>query len=85
VSDKVLNLPKRLTPAQVAEIWSISSRTVTRYCESGKLRAIPHGTDDDKILWRIPPDAVLEYEEKYGTNPISKEREQRYTPKRRAQ
>jgi excisionase family DNA binding protein len=80
MSENVIKLPKRLTPKELAEIWDCSARTVNRLCKSGKLRAVPLGN-----LFRIPPDAVLEYEERYGTNEIKIEEHQRYTPKRRAQ
>jgi excisionase family DNA binding protein len=80
MSENVIKLPKRLTPKELAEIWGVSARTVNRLCKAGKLRAVPLGN-----LFRIPPDAVLEYEERYGTKQFTIEQVQRYKPRRRAQ
>jgi excisionase family DNA binding protein len=44
-------------PESLAARWMVGERTVRRRCESGELNAFRVGK-----LWRIPEDAVAEYE-----------------------
>jgi excisionase family DNA binding protein len=51
--------PRAYTVAQVAELWGVSDTFVYDLCHAGQLDgAFKLG----KKLWRIPPDALGEYE-----------------------
>jgi excisionase family DNA binding protein len=58
---------KLLTIEEVAEILRVSSRSVTRYIESGKLKASKIG------VWRIKEDDLNVFlQETSNTSPIKK-------------
>jgi excisionase family DNA binding protein len=48
---------ERFTPEELAALWKCSPRTVRDRCQRGEIRAFRVGD-----LWRIPADAVAEYE-----------------------
>ena len=45
------------SPAQLAERWDVSKRTVLRICKAGTIRCFQVGRD-----YRITPEAVAEFE-----------------------
>lgn len=49
-------MPPLMTPKQSGDLMGVSTRTVARLCESGKLKAVKVGTQ-----WRINRDALLEF------------------------
>lgn len=58
--DNVHMMTPCLSPKDLSERWNISAKTVRLLCRSLKLRHLKFGTD-----YRIPPDAVTEYEQKF--------------------
>lgn len=56
--------PAYYTPEQLAALWQCHRTTVRRLCERGALRSFRIGD-----LWRIPAEAVAEYEQRTMTGP----------------
>lgn len=53
-----------LTAAEVAERLKIDKRKIIEWITSGELRAVNVATDtSQRPQWRIPPDAVIEFEQ----------------------
>ena len=50
------------TPEELADLWKCDRTTVRRRCASGELRAFRIGD-----LWRIPSEAVAEFEQRTMT------------------
>jgi excisionase family DNA binding protein len=58
--DNVHAISECLTPKEIADRWRISAKTVRLLCRSLKLRHLKFGVD-----YRIPVNAVIEYEQKF--------------------
>lgn len=69
--------PAYYTPEQLAALWQCDRTTVRRRCASGEIRAFRIGD-----LWRIPAEAVAEFEARTMTGPEPKPEP---TPVRRQQ
>lgn len=49
-----MTIEPTFTINEVAAALKLSTRTVTRWIDSGKIRAINLSPDGDKATWRIP-------------------------------
>ncbi|MEM9414805.1 MAG: helix-turn-helix domain-containing protein [Planctomycetota bacterium] len=65
------NPQRRLTVAEVAERLAINTTKVGRLIKAGELRAIDvsYCPDEGKPRWRIPLDALAEFEEARSSKP----------------
>lgn len=70
--------PAYYTPEQLAALWQCDRTTVRRLCQRGKLRTFRIGD-----LWRIPAEAVAEFEARTMTGPEPEPKPEPMRPSRR--
>lgn len=59
-----------LTPPELATLWKCTPETIVSHIKAGRLRAFtlsPPGSRRPR--WRIPPDAIVEFESRQAARP----------------
>jgi len=63
------NPPRYLTPPELAKLWHVKAGTILAMLRSGRLRGFNVGSGRLRPRYRIPPEALIEFQQQQSAKP----------------